>query len=102
MFIRLKKAQSTAEYAIVVGMVIAAVIGVQAYIRSAYQQKAKEAVGYFLDQTQNIAGSTTVNITTYQDYQTSFLNRYDQMFETGNIQREIRNEYTERNIEEEF
>jgi hypothetical protein len=40
---RSKKAQSTAEYAIVIGLVIAAVVGMQVYVKRGIQAKVKDA-----------------------------------------------------------
>lgn len=41
---RLRKGQSTAEYAIVIGLVIAAAIGMQVYVKRSIQGKIKDAV----------------------------------------------------------
>ena len=40
------KAQSTAEYAIVIGLVIAAAIAMQVYVRRGLQAKVKDAADY--------------------------------------------------------
>ncbi|MBU1998969.1 MAG: hypothetical protein ABIG46_00675 [Candidatus Omnitrophota bacterium] len=47
MFIRLnKKGQSTAEFAILIGLVIGAVVAMQVYIKRGLQGKMKDAVDY--------------------------------------------------------
>ncbi|MCX5693760.1 MAG: hypothetical protein NT014_01300 [Candidatus Omnitrophica bacterium] len=43
---QLKKGQSTAEYAIVIGLVIAAAVAMQVYVKRGIQGKMKNAVDY--------------------------------------------------------
>ena len=43
---RLSKGQSTAEYAIVIGLVIAAAVGMQVYVKRSIQGKMKDAADY--------------------------------------------------------
>ena len=43
---RSRRGQSTAEYAIVIGLVIAAVLAMQVYVRRGVQAKIKDATGY--------------------------------------------------------
>jgi hypothetical protein len=43
---RLRKGQSTAEYAIVIGLVIAAAVAMQVYVKRSIQGKMKNAVDY--------------------------------------------------------
>ncbi|MDO8489125.1 MAG: hypothetical protein Q7S42_03330 [Candidatus Omnitrophota bacterium] len=43
---RSKKGQSTAEYAIVIGLVIAAVVAMQVYVKRGIQGKMKDATDY--------------------------------------------------------
>jgi len=40
------RGQSTAEYAIVIGLVIAAAVGMQVYVKRSLQGKIKDAVDY--------------------------------------------------------
>ena len=42
----LRKGQSTAEYAIVIGLVIAAAVAMQIYVKRSLQAKVKDAVDY--------------------------------------------------------
>ena len=46
MLLRMRKAQSTAEYAIVIGLVIAAAVAMQVYVKRGIQGKMKDAVDY--------------------------------------------------------
>ena len=46
MFSLMRKGQSTAEYAIVIGLVIAAAVGMQIYVKRSLQAKVKDAVDY--------------------------------------------------------
>lgn len=46
MFKLTRKGQSTAEYAIVIGLVIAAIVAMQIYVKRALQGKVKDAVDY--------------------------------------------------------
>lgn len=55
MLIKLKKAQSTAEYAILFALVIAAAMGVQNYVRKGLQARIYDAVNDFVEHT----GGTT-------------------------------------------
>jgi len=41
-----KKAQSTAEYVIVLGLIVAAVVAMQTYIKRGFQGRIKDAVDY--------------------------------------------------------
>jgi len=50
------KAQSTAEYAIVIGLVIAAVVAMQIYVRRGIQAKIKDAVDYNDPQATMLSG----------------------------------------------
>ena len=43
MFILKRKAQSTLEYAILIGVIVAALIGMQRYLKRGYQGKLKES-----------------------------------------------------------
>ncbi len=43
---RLRKGQSTAEYAIVIGLVIAAAVAMQVYVKRSLQGKMKDAADY--------------------------------------------------------
>ena len=46
MLIRMRKAQSTAEYAIVIGLVIAAAVAMQVYVKRSLQGKIRDASDY--------------------------------------------------------
>ena len=57
MFRRIRKAQSTAEYAIVIGLVIAAIVAMQIYVKRGLQGKVKDAVDY-KDSQDTVTGTT--------------------------------------------
>ena len=52
-----KKGQSTAEYAIVIGLVIAAIVAMQIYVKRGLQGKVKDAVDY-KDSSDTVTGTT--------------------------------------------
>lgn len=61
-----KKGQSTAEYAIVIGLVIAAAIAMQVYVKRSIQAKMKDATDY------NDSSATMLTTKQYEPfYQTS-------------------------------
>ncbi|MDO8661642.1 MAG: hypothetical protein Q7K98_00255 [Candidatus Omnitrophota bacterium] len=53
-----KKGQSTAEYAIVIGLVVAAIVAMQIYVKRGLQGKVKDAVDY-KDAGDTVTGTTT-------------------------------------------
>ncbi|MBU0547987.1 MAG: hypothetical protein KJ710_01080 [Candidatus Omnitrophica bacterium] len=55
----LRKGQSTAEYAIVIGLVIAAAVAMQIYVKRSLQGKVKDAVDYNDPAASGILGTTT-------------------------------------------
>lgn len=63
---RLRKGQSTAEYAIVIGLVVAAAVAMQVYVKRGLQGKVKDAVDY------NDPSATMLTGRQYEpDYQTT-------------------------------
>lgn len=59
MLIKLKKAQSTAEYAILLSLVIAAALGVQNEVRKALQARVHDAAtGYLVSQTSELGNTS--------------------------------------------
>ena len=69
MFKRMRKGQSTAEYAIVIGLVIAAAVAMQVYVKRGLQGKIKDAVDISVTDTNSgkVIGSTSQ----YEPYYTS-------------------------------
>lgn len=57
-----RKGQSTAEYAIVIGLVIAAAVAMQVYVKRSLQAKVKDAVDY------NDPAATMLTTTQYEPY----------------------------------
>ena len=67
MFRLLKKGQSTAEYAIVIGLVIAAAVAMQIYVKRGIQAKMKDATDYT-----DPAATSIMRTSQYEpDYQTT-------------------------------
>ena len=56
---RLRKGQSTAEYAIVIGLVIAAAVAMQVYVKRGLQGKVKDATDYVDSDAATVLGNTT-------------------------------------------
>lgn len=69
MFMRLnsRRGQNTAEYAILIGVIVAAAIAMQIYIRRGMQARIKEAVDYTRDADID-AGNAIFNLTQYEPY----------------------------------
>lgn len=67
--LRERKAQSTLEYAILIGVVVAALIGMQTYIKRGYSGKLKESADQMGEQYS--PGHTTYNYTTTSHSQSS-------------------------------
>lgn len=53
-FLKNKKAQNTAEYAILISLVVAGIIAMQTYAQRALQGRVREASSYMVDQTATI------------------------------------------------
>lgn len=51
------KGQSTAEYAILIALVVAAIIAMQTYAKRALQAKVRDAVVYMKDQTTSLGNT---------------------------------------------
>ncbi len=51
MLLKLKRAQATAEYAILFAVVIGAAMGVQSYVKRALQARIHDAANQFIDAT---------------------------------------------------
>ena len=63
-----KRAQSTAEYAIVLGLVIAAVVAMQVYVKRSIQAKVKDASDVVTAQTGGVGTSVLTNTKQYEPY----------------------------------
>lgn len=68
-----KRAQTTAEYAVLLSLVIAAVLAMQVYVKRGIQARVKDGTDYLANQTSNIGNTTqyepyylTSNATTTQ------------------------------------
>ncbi|MFC1646544.1 hypothetical protein ACFL2Y_05155 [Candidatus Omnitrophota bacterium] len=94
-----KRGQNTAEYAILIGVIVAAAIAMQIYVRRGMQARIKDAVDYSLTNP----GTAVFNTSQYEPYYTD--SDYDTTSDTtttesmavgGSITRAITNEYTSR------
>jgi len=57
MLIKFKKAQSIAEYVLLIGIVIAAIIGMQNEIRRSLQARYHDALGYLAKETSSLGNT---------------------------------------------
>lgn len=88
-----RKAQSTAEYVIVLGLIVAAVIAMQTYVKRGLQGRIKDAVDY-VGQEEQAAGTPNFSGAQYEPYYLSsgFENQRtgddsEQMLEGGAVER---------------
>lgn len=73
---RNKKAQTTAEYAILIAVVVAALVAMQTYVKRGLQGRMRDATDTFANTTSNI-GSTT-------QYEPYYLNQATNVASTTN------------------
>ena len=73
----MRKGQSTAEYAIVIGLVLAAVVGMQVYVKRGMQGKFKDASDASVVFT-NITGAAVSNT----DYGVNCFTQYEPQYST--------------------
>jgi hypothetical protein len=59
MLLRMRKGQGTAEYAIVIGLVIAAAVAMQVYVKRGLQGKVKDATDYVDADATSVLGTTS-------------------------------------------
>ena len=69
MLIRLKKAQSTAEYAILISLVVGAALAMQVYIKRSIQAKIKTAANALSQVSDDITGDNIFLDTTLLQYE---------------------------------
>jgi len=63
-----KKAQSTAEYAVLLGLVIGAVVTMQVYVKRSLQAKVKDASDLLTLQTGDVSGHALATTEQYEPY----------------------------------
>lgn len=97
-----RKGQNTAEYAILIGVIVAAAIAMQIYIRRGMQARIKDAVDYTRTADDN-ATETIFNTTQYEPYymSTNFTTEQagtvqEQLQEGGGIERTSISDTTQR------
>lgn len=100
-FLNNKRAQNTAEYAILIGVIVAAAIAMQIYVRRGMQARIKDAVDYSMSNP--AMSENPFNTSQYEPYYMSSDTQTNQtgstreaMIQGGAIEREIMNEYTSR------
>ena len=76
-----KKAQNTAEYALLIALVIAGVVAMQTYAQRALQARERDAVQFMVNQTSNMGNSDQ-----YEPYYMS--TKYDVNRDTENYKRQ--------------
>lgn len=93
-----KRGQNTAEYAILIGVIVAAAIAMQIYVRRGMQSRIKDAVDYSMTNP-----GTIFNTSQYEPYYTqsaydttSASQSSESMAVGGQITRGITNEFTRR------
>jgi Flp pilus assembly pilin Flp len=101
--LRNKKGQNTAEYAIVIGLVVAAAIAMQTYIKRGIQAKVKDGTDLLTAVTGDTGGGSLATTGQYEPYymQTSFdVTRGTQSVENtgagGDVTRTLNREDTSR------
>ena len=62
------KAQSTAEYAVLFGLVVGAVITMQVYVKRSLQAKLKDTSGLMTSQTGSVGGQSLGSTEQYEPY----------------------------------
>ena len=92
-----RRGQNTAEYAILIGVIVAAAIAMQIYVRRGMQARIKDAVDY------SVSEVDVFNRTQYEPYYmdstletTSDSESSEAMAKGGEITRDIENQYTKR------
>jgi len=97
-----RRGQNTAEYAILIGVIVAAAIAMQIYVRRGMQARIKDAVDYS-QQADEGTGVDIFNSTQYEPYYmdssletTSDSTTHEWMEKGGAITRDIENQYTSR------
>ena len=97
-----RRGQNTAEYAILIGVIVAAAIAMQIYVRRGMQARIRDAVDYSQSADEG-TGVEIFNTSQYEPYYTdqnlkttSYTESSEAMVQGGAITRDITNEYTER------
>lgn len=98
-----KRGQSTAEYAIVIGLVVAAAIAMQVYIKRGIQAKVKDGTDLLTSVTGAVAGQTLGTTEQYEPYYmestfgvTRAQTATDSTLTGGGVQRDLTKETTSR------
>lgn len=91
-YLQSNKAQTTAEYAILIGLVVGAVVVMQVYIKRGFQAKVKDGTDLITAQTGNIGTSTqSITLGTTGQYEPYYLSREQQQILTRDKTEQIVN-----------
>jgi len=93
-----KRGQNTAEYAILIGVIVAAAIAMQIYVRRGMQARIKDAVDYSMTNPGSIFNTAQYEPEYMQSsYETTSESEgYESMAIGGEVTRGITNEFTSR------
>lgn len=74
-----KKAQSTVEYGILIGVIVAAAVAMQTYVKRSIQAKQKDAADMVTSVSGTVGvGNTTMNMATTPQYEPYYLKQHQQ------------------------
>ena len=84
-----KKAQNTAEYAILISLVVAAIVAMQVFVQRGFQGRLRDAVqGYLVTQTNGLGGQDSAQYEPYylsSNYQVTRAESEAQLLNTGTV-----------------
>jgi gas vesicle protein len=74
-----KKAQSTVEYGILIGVIVAAAVAMQTYVKRSIQAKQKDAADMVTSVSGTVSvGNSTMNMATTPQYEPYYLKQHQQ------------------------
>ena len=91
-----KKGQNTAEYAILIGIVVASIVAMQVYARRALNARVRDASTHLTSITGNFLGNTAQYEPYYQDtnYDTATDSTERELLGVNQVERQIENTQT--------
>ena len=84
-----KKGQNTAEYAILIGVIVAAAIAMQIYVRRGMQAKVKEAVDFTATADTMSGVAETANLFSQKQYEPYYLATNYTTTQTGSVSEQM-------------
>ncbi|MFH1771298.1 MAG: hypothetical protein ABH872_00605 [Candidatus Omnitrophota bacterium] len=98
MLVKMKKAQSTAEYAILFALVVAAAMGIQNYVKRGLEARVFDAVNDYVattgGQTLQYEGTSGEKITTNQRQERTFVEDFDNQDSPITITEDMKADHT--------